>query len=323
MIPQLNTPHPSAVRSRSALLDEVLAGLHGAPKRVEPTWFYDERGSALFEEICRQPEYYLTRTELAIMRASAGEMAAQIGPNAALIEFGSGNGIKTRLLLDHMAQPNCYVPVDISNNQLMDASGEIARDYPELAVCPVCADFTQLFPVPGCALRAPRRVVYFPGSTLGNFEAAEAAQLLQRMRKLAGRRGLLLIGVDLKKEVAVLERAYNDAKGVTAAFNLNVLRHLNRIIDARFNLGAFAHRAVWNEALSRIEMHLVSRADQRVNVGHSLIHFEAGEPLVTEYSHKYTQEAFAELASRAGLRIVRTWMDAGRRFSVQMLETAG
>lgn len=322
MIPQLRTARSCAVPSRPALLDEVLAGLHSAPKRVEPMWLYDERGSALFEEICRQPEYYLTRTELAIMRESAADMTAQIGPHAALIEFGSGSGIKTRLLLDHMEEPTCYVPVDISKTQLMEASGEIARDYPELAVCPVCADFTQSFPAPGCALRAPRRVVYFPGSTLGNFEAADAVKLLERMRKLAGRKGLLLIGVDLKKDIAVLERAYNDANGVTAAFNLNLLRHLNRAIDARFNLGAFVHRAVWNEAQSRIEMHLVSRADQVVNVGHSLIHFQAGEPLVTEYSHKYTQETFADLASRTGLRLVRTWLDAGRRFSVQMLEAA-
>jgi L-histidine N-alpha-methyltransferase len=310
-----------AARTSDALTDTVLQGLKKDPKELSPVWFYDELGSFLFDSICELPEYYITRTELQIMRAHAAEMAAEIGPHAAIIEPGSGSSIKTRVLLDHLQQPVAYVPVDISREHLLDAAGLLARDYPDLRIIPVCADFTQPFDLPSPVAAAARRIVYFPGSTLGNFERSQALQLLSLMREMAGGRGAVLVGIDLRKDPQTLEQAYDDGAGVTAKFNLNALRHVNRELGADFDPDGFDHLAVWVEDHSRIEMHLVSKRDQVVRLGGEQIRFERGEHLRTECCHKYTLDSFAELAGSAGLAVKRTWLDPEKRFSVQLLET--
>jgi L-histidine N-alpha-methyltransferase len=303
-----------------ALTNDVLEGLRKSPKELSPVWFYDDLGSFLFDSICELPEYYVTRTEMGIMQMHAAEMAQHIGPRAALIEFGSGTSLKTRLLLDVLDRPVSYVPVDIAREHLLDAAGDLARDYPALQVHPVCADFTQSFELPKHAATAQRRVVYFPGSTLGNFTREEARNLLARIRKLIGRDGALLIGIDLRKDPEVLKRAYDDSAGVTAEFNLNALRHINRELGCNFDLKSFEHCAVWVEDESRIEMHLVSKRDQVVNVRGERISIARGEHLRTEYCHKYTLERFADLAAGADMAVTRVWMDAEKKFSVQLLE---
>lgn len=302
------------------LADSVLAGLKKPQKELSPVWFYDELGSFLFDNICELPEYYLTRTEIAIMRAHAPEMAQHIGPDAAIIELGSGTSAKTRLLLDQIEMPAIYVPVDIAREHLLDAAGAIARDYPEVRVIPVCANFTQPFDLPAYVQHARRRIVYFPGSTIGNFENHEAIDLLRRIRTIIGRNGAALIGVDLRKDPGMLHRAYDDSAGVTAEFNLNALRNLNRELNADFDLDAFEHAALWVENKSRIEMHLVSKRDQRVHIGDEEVEIKRGEHIRTECSHKYTLESFADLAAHADLAVSRVWMDPQRLFSVQLLE---
>jgi dimethylhistidine N-methyltransferase len=290
------------------------------PRQLSPVWFYDELGSFLFDSICELPEYYLTRTELQIMHAHAADMAHHIGPDAAIIEFGSGTSTKTRLLLNHLEKPAAYVPVDIARDHLLTAASAIARDYTTLRVIPICADFTQPFDLPATAYAARRRAVYFPGSTLGNFAPEQAQELLHRMRQIIGANGAVLIGIDLKKDPRILERAYNDRAGVTAEFNVNALRHLNRELGTDFDLEAFEHTALWVEDQSRIEMHLISKREQDVHVGDETVHLGKGEHLTTEFCHKYTLEAFADLAATAGLAVNRVWMDAEKQFSVQLLE---
>jgi len=307
--------HPNvALASPSRITHEVLEGLRKTPKQLSPVWFYDETGSNLFERICELPEYYLTRTELGIMREHSAEMAVRIGPKAAVIELGSGASLKTRLLLDQLEEPYAYVPVDISREQLLDAAGLLARDYPALRIVPLCADFTRPFELPEQILNARQRVVYFPGSTLGNFEIDSARELLVSMRMLA-RNGFILIGIDLKKDPQVLERAYDDEAGVTAQFNLNALRHVNRELHANFDVRAFQHQAVWREAESRIEMHLVSRVAQRVHVGGRAFEFGAGETIHTENSYKYSLDELSALAADTGFELRHTWLDAAERFS--------
>jgi L-histidine N-alpha-methyltransferase len=254
------------------------------------------------------------------MRTHAADMAHHIGPDAAIIEFGSGTSTKTRLLLDHLENAAAYVPVDIARDHLLTAASAIARDYSTLRVIPICADFTQPFDLPASVYAANRRVVYFPGSTLGNFDPEHARGLLQRMRQIIGAHGAVLIGIDLKKDPRILERAYNDRAGVTAEFNVNALRHLNRELGTDFDLDAFEHLAVWVEDCSRIEMHLVSKRDQDVHVGEETVHIEKGEHLTTEFCHKYTLESFGDLAATAGLAVSRVWMDPAKLFSVQLLE---
>ena len=247
-------------------------------------------------------------------------MAHQIGPDAAIIEFGSGTSTKTRELLNHLESAAAYVPVDIARDHLLDAASAIARDYSSLRVIPICADFTRPFDLPITVHSARRRVVYFPGSTLGNFAQADALALLQRMRHIIGANGAVLIGIDLKKDPRILERAYNDGAGVTAEFNVNALRHLNRELGTDFDLDAFEHLAVWVEDSSRVEMHLVSKRDQVVHVGDEDVEIKQGEHLTTEFCHKYTLESFADLAATAGLSVSRVWMDPAKLFSVQLLE---
>lgn len=299
----------------------MLAGLRGTPKRLSPAYLYDRRGSQLFEAICDLPEYYLTRTETEILAQYAGEMAACIGRQALLLEPGSGSSRKTRLLLDALPDLEAYVPVDISRTHLLEAAHALQAAYPRLEVLPVCADFTQGFTLPPLRRPPSRVVVFFPGSTLGNFDALEAIRLLELMRRTAGTGGGLLVGIDLVKDRLLLERAYNDAAGVTAAFNMNLLVRLNRELAAEFDTRCFRHDAVWVPEHSRIEMHLVSSRAQSVRIAGERVEFAAGERLVTEHCHKYTAESFASQARAAGWTPRRAWSDPRGYFSVQYLET--
>ncbi len=308
-------------RPREDLLGEVLDGLSQPRKHLPCKLFYDERGSRLFDRICELDEYDLTRTELAIMRRHAVEMASCIGPDARLVEFGSGSSVKIRLLLDRQKHPVSYVPIDISTRHLLAAAESIARDYPELHVQPIAGDYTEpLELAPPLSRRVRRTVAYFPGSTIGNLDRDQAVAFLRRTAALVQASGGLLIGADLVKDKAVLERAYNDAQGVTAEFNLNLLRAINVAFGADFALDGFAHEAIYDDAESRIEMHLISRRTQSVRIGAHRFELRAGEPIVTEYSHKYTLSGFARLAEDGDMRVRRVWTDPERLFSVQYLE---
>jgi dimethylhistidine N-methyltransferase len=304
------------------LLEIAQRGLSLQPKRL-PSWlFYDECGSQLFEQICEQPEYYLTRCEIALMDTHAGSIADTLGADVRLVEYGSGNARKTRLLLQHLQTPVAYVPVEISPEPLRESVARLAVEFPQLPLQPLCADFSKPLRLP-IAPRAPRRtVLYFPGSTIGNFESRDAAVLLRKMRKEMGDAGGVLVGVDLKKEPAVIEAAYNDRTGVTAAFTLNLLTRLNREIGSNFDLSAFAHRARYNPMAGRIETHIVSRREQQVSVGSASVRLREGEAIQVEYSCKYSLEDFAALAAKAGLAVQRVWTDSAQMFSVQYLVRA-
>ena len=305
------------------LLEVAQRGLALKPKRL-PSWlFYDERGSALFEQICEQPEYYLTRREIDLMEQHASSIADTLGSDVRLVEYGSGSGVKTRILLRHMRQPVSYVPVEISPEPLRQSVQRLAREFPGLPLQPLCADFSKplRLPIPP---RAPRRtVLYFPGSTIGNFDAHDAAALLRKMRNEMGDGGGILIGVDLKKDPAVIEAAYNDVAGVTAEFTLNMLARLNREIGSDFELSAFAHRARYNPMAGRIETHIVSRCEQQVKIGRNKAVFRADEAIQVEYSCKYSLADFAALAEKAGLAVQRVWTDPQQMFSVQYLARVG
>ena len=307
----------------SELLEVARHGLALKPKRL-PSWlFYDQRGSALFEQICEQPEYYLTRCEIALMDEHAADIADTLGSDVRLVEYGSGSGRKTRMLLRHLHEPVSYVPVEISPEPLQHSVQRLAQEFPQLPLQPLCADFSKplRLPIPP---RAPRRtVLYFPGSTIGNFEAHDAVALLRKMRGEMGDAGGLLVGVDLKKDPALIEAAYNDAAGVTAEFTLNMLLRLNREIGSDFDLAAFAHRARYNPMAGRIETQLVSRREQQVAIGRDKVRFGADEAIQVEYSCKYSLEDFAALADKAGLAVQRVWTDSRRMFSVQYLVRAG
>jgi len=311
--PELTEQNPS----RADDLAEVLRGLRQSPKVLSPKFFYDDRGSQLFDRITELPEYYLTRTEIAIMREHIGEIVSLIGPQASLIEFGSGSSTKTRILLENLDCLAAYVPVDISRDHLAAASEALASEFPHIEVLPVAADFTQPFDLPQPAIMPLRNIVYFPGSTIGNFSPGAAQALLSVMHEEAKEGGALLIGVDLEKDRKILERAYNDSVGVTAEFNLNMLRRLNDDFSANFDLDRFEHRAVYKESPGRIEMHLVSTCSQNVRVAGEIFHFDEGQSIRTECSHKYTPGEFEEMAGRAGFSVHRVWMDPERLFSVQ------
>jgi len=311
-----------AVRARRRFLRDVLAGLRQSPKRLSCKYFYDERGSELFDQICELEDYYLTRTELAIMQQYAAQMGSAIGPGAQLVEFGSGSSLKTRYLLEHLDSPAAYVPVDISGEHLRKTARGLTRAYPQIDILPVCADFTADFALPSSRQTPLQTVVYFPGSTIGNFVPAEASQLLDRFVQLCDSRGALLIGIDLQKDVATIERAYDDAQGVTAQFNLNLLRRINVELGADFDLPRFEHRAKYNAELGRVEIELVSRAPQVVTVGGRAFEFARGEAIHTEYSHKYTIDQFARLAAESGWRFRRAWTDEQDYFAVLYLELA-
>jgi dimethylhistidine N-methyltransferase len=315
---ELHDLHPS----HDAILADVLGGLRAPQKWIAPMYFYDARGSALFDRICELPEYYPTRTELGILQAHAAEIAAALGPAVLLIEPGSGSGDKARVLLAALESPAAFVPVEISREHLLASAEALHAAFPEVEVVPVCADFSRPFEVP-TGHDGQRRVLFFPGSTIGNFSPQRAAALLRNFAHIVGADGRVLIGVDLRKDPAVVERAYNDAAGVTAAFNLNVLRRLNEELGADFDLASFSHRAVWNDAASRIEMHLVSTRAQSVRIGGETFALAAGEYIHTESSYKYSLDGFAELAAQAGLAVARVWTDRGALFSEQLLQPSG
>ena len=301
--------------------DAVLAGLGEAQKTLPCKFFYDAEGSRLFDQICELPEYYPTRTELKLLTDKAGEIARLIGRRARLVEFGSGAGVKIRLLLNALDRPTAYVPVDISREHLVMATADLARDFPALQIAPICADYTKPFALPApTGLHPDITVGFFPGSTIGNFTPAEARGFLARARKLLGPGSAMVVGVDLRKDARILVPAYDDAAGVTAAFNLNLLVRINRELDSDFDLEQFVHEARWNDAQGRIEMHLVSRRDLEVRVGSARFAFRAGETIHTENSHKYTLDQFRALAVEAGYKPRAAWTDPARLFSVHMLD---
>ncbi len=310
--------HPTTADIRGDILD----GLARQPKRLPSKYFYDTRGSQLFERICEQPEYYLTRAELELMRAHVQDMARVLGPDVLLVEYGSGSGIKTRMLLEHLERAVAYVPVEISRSALTASVERLGEAFPQIEMLPVCADFTQALTLPEPQRRQRRSVIYFPGSTIGNFGPHAAQQLLCNMREEIGENGAALLGVDLVKDPAIIEAAYNDAAGVTAEFTLNMLARFNRELGADFDLHAFAHRARYNPMAERIETHIVSRRAQDVHIAGQCFHFEADEAMLVEFSCKYSRASFARLAAKAGLRVTHVWTDADALFSVQCLEPA-
>ncbi|EEF59699.1 L-histidine N(alpha)-methyltransferase [Pedosphaera parvula] len=299
--------------------DDVLNGLARRQKSVPCKYLYDEEGARLFEEICELGEYYPTRTEVRILKRNIGEMAAWVGPKCNLIEFGSGNSMKTRFLLSHLDHPARYIPIDVARAQLLETSTRLVNEFPGLEVAPICADYTNHFELPAFSSSSGRPIVFFPGSTIGNFEPEEAEGFLRRVAEMCGEEGGMLLGVDLKKDSAVLNPAYNDAEGVTAAFNLNLLVRANRELDANFDLACFRHHAFYNEYAGRIEMHLISRKRQNVSVCGEEFEFELGESILTEHSYKYTPQEFEELAVQAGFKVVRCWTDERQWFSLQFL----
>ena len=305
-----------------SFLDEVLAGLTLPQKALPPKYFYDEPGCALFEAICELPEYYPTRTETAMMHAHAQDMARRLGPDCALIEYGSGSSRKTRILIDALA-PVAYLPIDIAAEQLRVSAAGLARSFPGVAVVAVCADYSRRFDIPALnGIDARRRVIYFPGSTIGNFTRPEAASFLENAQEVAGPGGGMLIGVDLKKDPARLRAAYNDAQGVTARFNLNLLARINRELGANFDLAAFRHEAFYNAGPGRIEMHLVSEREQQVSVRGRAIRFRSGETIHTENSYKYSVPEFQDLARAAGFAPAECWVDSERLFAIHYLVVA-
>ncbi|MFO7654408.1 MAG: L-histidine N(alpha)-methyltransferase [Candidatus Krumholzibacteriia bacterium] len=301
---------------------EIVAGLAQPQKTVACKYLYDERGSHLFERICDLPEYYPTRTEIAILRRHGDEMAAELGPGCLVLEYGSGSAVKTELLLSRLATPVAYVPIEISEDALLASLRRLRGRFPRLEVLPVCADYTEPLDLPHPRLEPRRRAAFFPGSTIGNFAPGAAQRFLRRIRRTVGRDGALLIGVDLRKDPAVLEAAYDDAAGVTAAFDLNLLRRLNRDLGADFVLDRFRHRAVWNDEHGRVEMHLESLVPQSVRVNGTRVEFRAGETIHTENSYKYTLEEFSALAAGCGWQVRSVWTDDARLFSVQYLGPA-
>ena len=321
---RLHDLHPPA----DDLCADVAQGLGGPERRLPPKYFYDDRGARLFERITELEAYYPTRTELGILHRAMPEIAAAIGSGARIIEFGSGSGEKTHILLDGLMSPAAYLPIDISRAQLVEFAERTQQEYPDLEVLPVCADYTRELTLPASTRSSARTVAFFPGSTIGNLSRGDAESFLQRVRELCGEDGKLLIGVDLEKDRAVLERAYNDPEGVTAEFNLNLLRRINQECGADFELDGFRHLAVYDEAEGRIEMRLVSRRHQRVHLpAHAggdarTLEFAEGGYIVTEHSHKYSIASFGALAARAGWAVEHCWTDERGWFGVFLLEGA-
>jgi L-histidine N-alpha-methyltransferase len=313
-------PRTPAVDARNPALNtfraDVLRGLRAAHKELPCKYFYDEAGSQLFERITELDEYYPTRTELAIMERHAAQMAELLGPRCLLIEYGSGSSTKTRLLLQHLREPAGYVPVDVSGDYLCQSARALAADFPEVQVLPLCADFTRPLKLPAPRKRPARHVVYFPGSTIGNFTPEETVALLRQTAALCRPGGGLLLGADLRKDPRVLEAAYNDARGVTADFNRNLLTRINRELGADFVVGQFAHRAFYNAGEGRIEMHLVSRCPQSVRIAESEFFFAEGEAIRTEYSYKYRVDDLKALAEKSSFLSDAVWTDERRYFSV-------
>jgi dimethylhistidine N-methyltransferase len=306
--------HPRTSDTRQ----EILTGLEQQPRSINPKYFYDEQGSRLFEAITELDEYYPTRTEIGILSDNAAAIAAACGADSVLVEPGSGNCEKVRYLLDAM-KPHTYVPMDISSSFLRQAADQLGSDFPWLQVHAVCADFnTRWQDMP--KLPTGRRIIFYPGSTIGNLEPDDACAFLAHLGQWMGDDGGAIVGVDLHKSHARLEAAYNDSQGVTAAFNRNMLSHVNRLLDAQFNVELFRHHAVYNSDRRRIEMHLVSEKDQSVRCNGSVLKFHEGETIHTEYSYKYSVDDFASLAQRAGLTLSQSWLDKDKLFSVHYLQ---
>lgn len=297
-------------------LAEVLDGLSCSPRSLPCKFFYDERGAELFLKICELPEYYITRTETELLKRHGREMAESIGAHAELIGFGTGAGLKARMLLENLENPIAYVPVDISKQRLMDSTAELSRAMPTLEILPVCGDYLQPLRLPTSRRQPDHIAVYFPGSTIGNLEPAIAADFLRRVCQLCGKSGGLIIGVDLQKDRAVLEAAYNDNAGVTAEFNLNLLLRINHELGANFNLACWRHQAIYNERHGRIEMHLISETEQSVQIGGHKFEFLRDEKIITEFSYKYTRDGFSRLAVSAGFQLARVWTDPKQLFAV-------
>jgi len=304
-------PHISSFR------DDVLAGLRARPRSIPPKYFYDRRGSELFEAITELPEYYLTRTEIAILRERAGEIASSVGGDVDLVEFGSGSSVKVRILLDRLEGSTTYMPVDISRSYLVDAASALNDDYPDLRVVAICADYTDLvLPQPSSSRR---RMLFFPGSTVGNFEPAAAAAFFRHTGADLRPGDAMIVGVDLKKSPALLDAAYNDSQGVTAEFNLNLLVRINRELDSDFTIDRFEHVAFYNSDQGRIEMHLRSMVDQTVTVASEEFRFLAGETIHSENSYKYSIPDFHALLDGSCFRPSQVWTDDEQQFSVHLL----
>jgi L-histidine Nalpha-methyltransferase len=328
----LNAAAHALQRAHDALTDlrpqpddiaaDALAGLSRSPKSLPSKYFYDAEGSRLFEAITREPEYYPTRTELALLESRIGAIAQAVGPGVHVVEYGSGSGRKTELLLEGLVDPVAYTPVEISRTAVLQATARLATQFPRVEMLPVCADFTRALPLPRAQRHAQRTLMFFPGSTLGNFTDHDAVRLLQAMRLSMGLDGMALVGIDLVKDAALIEAAYNDAAGVTARFTLNLLARLNREIGSDFDLDAFAHRAVYVEDRERIETFLVSLREQDIQIAGQRIHFGRDEAMQVEYSHKYTDARFATLAAAAGLRVSHGWNDAQDWFGLRLLQPA-
>lgn len=296
--------------------EQVIAGLSRFPRTLPCKFFYDEAGAALFAKICELPEYYITRTEMRILHDRGAEIAKAFGPGTQLIGLGTGAGTKTRLLLQNLDSPTAYLPVDISKEQLTQSTQAFSRIFPALEILPVCADYLEHFDLP-TTLRTPsRRIVYFPGSTIGNLEPEDAASFLGKIRAMAGDHGGALIGADLKKAKSILEQAYNDSDGVTAQFNLNLLARANRQLDANFHLDCWKHLAIYNEEAGCIEMHLISARPQKVLIGDRQFSIDLGEHVITEFSYKYSPEELIAMAEGAGLRFEHLWTDDEELFGL-------
>lgn len=301
------------------MVEEVAEGLSQPQKQLPSKFFYDERGSQLFEQITRLKEYYLTRTEKNILENNLEKISGCIGTNAMLIELGSGSSSKTRLLLDHLSELAAYVPVDISEEYLLKVVHGLRRDYPDISVTPVFADYTSDFDLPDVNGSNQKQVVFFPGSTIGNFKPEKARKFLENIASLTKPGAAMLVGVDLKKEKSILEAAYNDSQGITAKFNKNILRRLNRELSADFNVDHFVHRAFYNEGDGRIEMHLVSQKKQEVHMAEQTFYFEEGESIHTENSYKYSLDEFRKLVSD-WYSVQQVWTDEKKYFSLQFLK---
>ena len=308
-------PASGRTAESSIFAQDVIAGLSATPKSIPPKYFYDSEGSRLFEDITQTPEYYPTRSENEILRMQAGAIVQLFPTGAALVEFGSGACIKVRLLLDAARKLAAYVPVDISGDFLAIEAAALRKDYPKLAILPVAADFMTPFVLPQSVAAMPK-IGFFPGSTIGNFEPHEACAFLRHAGQILGKGAVLVVGVDLIKDAKVLTAAYNDAAGVTAKFNLNLLRRINRELSGNFKLAAFEHHALYNRERKRIEMHLASLVRQKVTVAGSTFDFRAGETIHTENSYKYSPESFGALARGAGWTMLSTWTDASKNFAV-------
>lgn len=300
----------------SDFFSDVVAGLSSDPRTLPCKYFYDARGAGLFKKICETPEYYVTRTEIDILDRHRAEIASHLGSGIELIGLGTGAGTKTRILVEALDKPAVYMPVDISEKQLLESAALFQKVFPDLEILPVCADYLQPVVLPSPRSTASRKIVYFPGSTIGNFEPVEAAGFLRRIANLCGKNGGLLIGVDLQKDPKIIEAAYNDAQGVTAEFNLNLLIRANRELGADFDLQKWRHRAIYNASAGRIEMYLISETAQSVHLEDRTFQFGAGEKILTEYSYKHTPESFAELARGVGFDFQQIWTDDRRLFGV-------